>query len=72
MIRLARSGSEWGVYCTLGFFPFPNIEVASDYLVSKLKVKDDEIDEALIQMFSLNKAVAVFDYEGNFVKTANL
>ena len=73
MIRLARNKQgQWGVYSVNGSIEFNTIELAADYLINKLNVKDDEIDQALIEMYAYNMAVSVFNETGDFTHTADM
>lgn len=67
MIRLARNSDEqWAIYSKDGLEVFNTIEDACSFLVSVFSFNDDIIDEALIQMYGLNKRVAVFTDTGVF------
>jgi len=45
---------------------FMSIELASDFMVKELKVDDDAIDEALMELYALDTYQADFDDKGLF------
>ncbi len=48
---------------------FDSIDKACDFLLDSLKVNDDEIDEAIIQLHANHHTVATFTQEGKLLKT---
>lgn len=46
---------------------FDTIELAANFMIHDLNVKDEHIDAALIEMYSLNKGRSIFNSEGEFI-----
>lgn len=70
LISLVKgSDKDWTV--VVGGLPkfFSSIENASDYLVDKLAVKDDEVDVALCHMYGNGHSRCLFSERGDFVRT---
>lgn len=48
---------------------FPTIELASEYMMESLSIKDEAIDDALCEMYALGHDKAIFSNSGNFIAT---
>lgn len=69
--NLVHRGSSWiVVYNTANHVvneKFDTIELAADFMMNKLKVKDEDIDQALIVMYTMDKVRSIFNSEGEFI-----
>ena len=73
MVNLIRkSDTEWTVIGEGGkTFVTKSIETAAHMMVHIFKVQDDEIDEALIEMYGHNRSKAIFNSDGYLVETVD-
>lgn len=69
MIALIKQNDEWLVSMPNGSGTFFSIEAAANYMVDTLGVNNDSIDDALIEMLTLNRNKALFNDAGYFANT---
>jgi len=74
MVNLIKNKNDmWTVSRGDTIFPnFPSIEAAAAFMVSYFKVKDDEIDEALMEMAGLDRCRAIFNADGELESTVDV
>lgn len=71
MVNLVQKPNEWlvshVVNTELVHAQFTTIELASEFMMGKLRVDDLEIDDALCALYTYSHVRAIFNNQGKFV-----
>ena len=70
MVNLTKKNNTWSVSGEgKAFDNFSSIETAAHFLMHYFKVKDEAIDDALIEMLLLGRSRAIFNADGELEST---
>lgn len=69
--KLIKSKDFWLLSFKGRELKFPTIEDASSYMMTELLIKDEDIDDAIIEMAGFDNNVAFFNDQGRFLNTGN-
>jgi len=72
MVNLIKKNNTWSISEeNKAFDSFSSIEDAAHFLMHYFKVKDEAIDDALIEMSILGRSIAIFNADGELDSTVD-